>query len=325
MFQRILKDDSEIIVFERHVSDLFFSNVAISDIEIMGTWPMVEQVLPSLFGLVSSEDRPVIACFGVTADSPRLKGADWIEGNLSDFGQSRDIVLGSRAAEFLGVKLGDTAPLGHDSFPVGGIIRTENGFEDGGVFMPLAQAQEFFHKDGVASIASVSLFDDNLREAFIAKVKEGFPDLTALETEEFGNSYSQFRIIEATAWAVGGSAFLLGGLSVANTMIMSVFGRIREIAILRVNGFSPTQIASLIFGESSVITFFGVALGIGVGFGTMLVLQRVPLFQGYVDTQLHGSVLGVVVALAFVTGIGGALYPALYAMRIHPAEALRFE
>ena len=291
----------------------------------MRAWPGVTNAMPSLFGLVSSDDRPVIACFGVTEEAPRLISAEWLAGSLDKFESSEGIVLGSRAAEFLKVDLGDAAPLGHESFTVTGIVRTKNGFEDGGVFMPLAQAQEFFHKEGVASIASVTLDDDRQRQPFIAQIKETFPDLTALETEEFGNAYSQFRIVKTTAWAVGGCAFLLGGLSVANTMIMSVFGRIREIAILRVNGFSPAQIAGLIFGESTLVALAGVVVGILVGIGSMLVLQQVPLLQGYVDTEIHGGVLGVVMALALLTGLAGALYPAFYATRIHPAEALRFE
>jgi putative ABC transport system permease protein len=119
--------------------------------------------------------------------------------------------------------------------------------------MPLALAQAFFHKDGVASIATVKLKRKEDKVAFKAKVERHWEGLIALENEEFSRSYSQFRILKSTAWAVGGCAFLLGGLSVANTMIMSVFTRIREMAILRVCGFSRWQIAGLIFGESSVL------------------------------------------------------------------------
>ena len=79
----------------------------------------------------------------------------------------------------------------------------------------------------------------------------------ALENQEFSRSYSQFKILKVTAWAVGGCGLLLGGMGVANTMIMSVFTRIREIAILRVNGFSHPQIGGIIFGESAMVSLFG--------------------------------------------------------------------
>lgn len=55
----------------------------------------------------------------------------------------------------------------------------------------------------------------------------------ALENREFNSSYNSFKILNFTAWAVGICAFCLGGLGVANTMLLSVFTRIREIAVLR--------------------------------------------------------------------------------------------
>ena len=84
----------------------------------------------------------------------------------------------------------------------------------------------------------MKLKNRNDQAAFKAQVKQQYANLIALEDDEFDRSYSQFKILKATAWAVGGCGVLLGGLGVANTMIMSVFTRIREIAILRVNGFS---------------------------------------------------------------------------------------
>jgi putative ABC transport system permease protein len=156
-------------------------------------------------------------------------------------------------------------------------------------------------------------------------VKAKFANLIGLEDAEFARSYSQFRILKATAWAVGGCGLLLGGLGVANTMIMSVFTRIREIAILRVNGFSHLQIATMIFGESAVVSLLGAVLGLVTGICLLFALKLVPALHGYVDVAIQPVVLLIVILLALLTGIFGALYPAIYAMRIHAVEALRFE
>jgi putative ABC transport system permease protein len=156
-------------------------------------------------------------------------------------------------------------------------------------------------------------------------IEQTYPTLVALENEEFNQSYSQFRILKTTSWLVGGIAFLLGGLSVANTMTLSVFGRIREIAILRVNGFSRGQVASLIFGESILISLVGVIIGTGISFASLHLLKALPALQGYIDTELSPLLILAVIAMSFFTGIAGALYPALYAMKIKPADALRFE
>ena len=54
-------------------------------------------------------------------------------------------------------------------------------------------------------------------------------------------------------------------------------------------------------------------------------MKEVPALHGYVDVTIRPMLMSIVVLLALLTGIAGALYPAAYAMRIKAAEALRFE
>jgi len=326
MFSGILSSDSEIIVFERNVSDLFFSNVPASAVAEIAAWPMVAHADPVLFGIVSSADHPIVTCFGVTASDARIRKATWLQGDRATFAQhADDVVLGERAAEFLSTSMGSQVQIGHGSFHVIGILKTANGFEDGGVFMPLVAAQRFFHKEGSSSVITIKLRNKDDATTFKSKVKASYANLIALEDAEFTRSYSQFKILKATAWAVGGCGLLLGGLGVANTMIMSVFTRIREIAILRVNGFSNVQIAAMIFGESAIVSVFGALVGLSIGTAFLYALKLVPALHGYVDVTLQPAVLLIVIALALCTGVAGALYPAIYAMRIRAVEALRFE
>lgn len=326
MFSSILSSDSEIVVFERNVSDLFFSNVPAEAVRQIASWSIVQHADPVLFGIVSSADHPIVTCFGITADDARLRKATWIQGQRSDFARHNDdIVLGERAAEFMAATLGGMVQVGHGSFHVIGIVKTANGFEDGGVFMPLTSAQTFFHKEGSSSVITVKLRDKNETSDFKQRIKSRFPNLVGLEDDEFTRTYSQFKILKATAWAVGGCGLLLGGLGVANTMIMSVFTRIREIAILRVSGFSNPQIATMIFGESAIVSVVGAIAGLLLGTILLLTLKQVPALHGYVDVTIQPFVVLVVILLALLTGVAGALYPAAYAMRIRAVEALRFE
>jgi putative ABC transport system permease protein len=215
--------------------------------------------------------------------------------------------------------------IGNGDFVVAGIFETENGFEDGGVFLPLPVAQEFFEREGISSVVAIKLRDDSQGAAFKAAVAAVHPKLIALENREFNQGYTQFRILNLTAWAVGLCAFLLGGLGVANTMLLSVFGRIREIAVLRVCGFSKGQVAVLIFGEAVAIAALGVALGLGLGYGALAALEHAPQFQGYIQAVVKPGVLLGIVVTAIVTAVLGAIYPAQFAARIQPAEALRYE
>ena len=326
MFERILAVDSHYLVFEKNVSDLFFSSVTDEQVAALRKMPQVELAQPLLFGLVSSGDRPIITCFGLEADNSRLVKAHWLEGTPAEFGKVKDgIWLGSRAAEFLKTKKGESVEIGNGTFVVAGIFATENGFEDGGVFLPLKTAQEFFSREGIASVVAIKLRDESQGAAFKAAVAAAHPKLIALENREFSQGYTQFRILHLTAWAVGLCAFLLGGLGVANTMVLSVFSRIREIAVLRVCGFSKGQVAALILGEAAAIAALGVVVGLGLGYAALAVLERLPQFQGYVQAIVKPGMLVGIVVTAIVTAVIGAIYPARFAARIQPAEALRYE
>ena len=97
MFERILSSDSHYLVFERNVSDLFFSSVPETDAQDIRALPHVASAHPLLFGVVSSPGFPVITCFGLEAEDPRLTHAKWLEGSRERFGASEgEIFLGAR-------------------------------------------------------------------------------------------------------------------------------------------------------------------------------------------------------------------------------------
>ncbi|MBI2498447.1 MAG: ABC transporter permease, partial [Opitutae bacterium] len=208
MFQQILSSDSHYLVFERNVSDLFFSSVTRAQVVALRARPGVLEAHPVLFGIVSSPDHPVITCFGLEADDPRLARATWRSGSVADFGRrTGEVYLGSRAAEFLPTSFGSDIEIGRGRFRVGGVLRTENGFDDGGIFLPLAEAQRFFHRGDAASVVTVRLADQSAGQAFKSALERAEPGLVALENREFSSSYNSFKILNFTAWAVGICAF----------------------------------------------------------------------------------------------------------------------
>ncbi|MDR3405643.1 MAG: ABC transporter permease [Chthoniobacter sp.] len=326
MFQSILANESQYVVFEKDVSDLFFSSVTMDQIHQLRALPMVKRVDPMLVGIVSSPDHPIVTCFGLEATDPRIVKARWLSGDAARFGtETGTIYLGRRAAEFLKASTGQTIPIGKGGFRVAGVFQTENGFEDGGVFMPLAHAQAFFHREGLASVATIKLRNADDGKALKAAVSADLQGLVALENREFNQSYSQFRILNFTSWAVGICSFFLGGMGVANTMLMSVFTRIREIAILRVCGFSKRQVAALIFGEAAVVAGVGTAAGFSIGLLALKTMNAMPQFQGYVQAMIRPDIVGAIIVISFATAFAGSLYPAYFASTIQPADALRFE
>ena len=201
----------------------------------------MKEARPVLFTIVAAPDRPVVTCFGISAADGRLKKGEWLQGAAGGFhGRWRRAWCSASGRRISCMReAGGTIELGQGTYPVAGVVRMENGFENGGVFMPLRHVPARVSQGG-------RLLGDDRGARRWARLGRGegldgrhhHERLAALENEEFSRTYSQFRIMKTTAWVVGGCAFLLGGLSVTNTMILSVFGRIKELAIARVCGFS---------------------------------------------------------------------------------------
>jgi len=93
----------------------------------------------------------------------------------------------------LAAKSGDIITVGQGDFTVAGILQTENGFEDGGVFLPLKTAQTFFSRGGISSIIAITLRDEAQGAAFQAAVAAAYPKLLALENREFNQAILSSR------------------------------------------------------------------------------------------------------------------------------------
>ncbi len=110
-------------------------------------------------------------------------------------------------------------------------------------------------------------------------------------------------------------------LSIVNTMLMSVSERIIEFGVLKANGWSRSDVMRLITFESAVLGFGGGVCGCVIGWGmTQFVNYNWP-------EQIHllASPGLLVFSLSFATllGIGGGLYPAVWATRMMPMDAIR--
>jgi len=114
---------------------------------------------------------------------------------------------------------------------------------------------------------------------------------------------------------------VIAGLSIVNTMLMSVSERTIEFGVLRANGWSRNDILKLITMESGLLGAIGGILGSAAGFASTHVLnsiwpERLHLYAGpeLILIGLGGSVL---------LGILGGAYPAWYAARMSPMAAIR--
>lgn len=326
LVERTLAADSHFLVYERAAADLFFSGVTAPQLAGLRALPQTQSAQPMIVGLVSAPGHPLIACFGLEAGHPRLTQVKWLAGSAADFGRRKNGVwLGARTAKFLDAAMSDSIEIGRGKFIVAGIFESDNAFENGGVILPLAAAQEFFQRESVASVVAVQLRNPAQGEAFTQAVGELYPGLSVVESGAIGRNFPQFQILPLSAWAIGAGAFLLGALVVANVMNLSVAGRTRELAALRVCGFAKSRIAALIFGEASAIALLGLAVGLPLGLGALAILPRVPQLHGYFQGVVAPPLIAGVAVATFISALTGAFWPARRAARIQPAEALRHD
>jgi putative ABC transport system permease protein len=119
--------------------------------------------------------------------------------------------------------------------------------------------------------------------------------------------------------ALGAVALLVGGVGIANVMVISVIERRSEIGLRRALGARAVHIAIQFLGESVLLSLFGGLLGIALGAAATAAYAQ---FQGWIVVVPVLAVIGGV-GIAILLGIFAGLYPALRAARLAPAEALR--
>jgi len=128
-----------------------------------------------------------------------------------------------------------------------------------------------------------------------------------------------FSMFANLALGLGGVALLVGGIGIANTMVVSVMERRGEIGVRRALGARTGQIALQFILEAGFIGLFGGVMGVGIG------VYAVFCFAAY-NAISFAVPLWVVVAgpgLAVLVGVLAGLYPCLKAARQSPTVTLR--
>jgi len=140
-------------------------------------------------------------------------------------------------------------------------------------------------------------------------------------------------VLQTMLGSVGGLALFVASIGIANTMVMAVYERTREIGILKAIGASPGDIRALFMAEAAFIGLVGGIVGTIGGWLLGLGLNRLILaILRWREVPMEGTffvVTGWLVALALVfatvVGLLAGLYPAARAARLDPLEALRYE
>ncbi len=139
-----------------------------------------------------------------------------------------------------------------------------------------------------------------------------------------------FGIFRGILAGIGGVALLVAAIGIANTMVMAVLERTREIGIMKAVGASPRDIRALFLAEAAYVGVFGGILGLGLGLAGGQIIERVirelnprtsPAAIFVVGPDLALGALALALGVALVAGF----LPARRAMRMSALSALRYE
>lgn len=260
------------------------------------------------------------------------------------------VYLGEKLAGQLGLKLGSEAvalsaasdgSLGAERFRVAGIYRTGSATFDGQiVYVPLKSLQSLLVADGKINNLVIRLRDaeraQEVRDRLAARLR-GLPVVTLAWSDIDQELVAVRRYQDALLAIVLAVIFAIVALGVVDTMMMSMFERVREFGLLMAMGARPFFVVRLILLEAGLLCLLGAACGLSAGAGLILHYGRrglaLPLkdavgyfmpFDSVLRLRFNWPMHLLALAAVLATSLVGGIIPALKAARMKPTESLRY-
>ncbi len=186
------------------------------------------------------------------------------------------------------------------------------------------------YKDFCYSSATLEVDDIEHVEAVVAAVRElGYNAST--NQEYLDSMQKQFFIIQAVLGGIGAVSLFVAAIGIANTMMMAIYERTKEIGVMKVLGCSLKTIRRMFLLEAAGIGFFGGLIGSILSFILSVMINTLAA-SGGASLGIAGDISYippwlVLVAMGFsmVVGIVAGILPASRGMKLSPLAAIRGE
>jgi putative ABC transport system permease protein len=259
---------------------------------------------------------------------------------------SQDVLVGERLAVRLGEKSGDELTVAGREFRVSGILST-GGVEDDEIVAPLALAQEILGRPGAVRRVYVSALTKP-EDAFARRDPKSlsgaiydrwycspYPQSIAFQlAEAIPNSHAEqirqvahnegavLTRIEGLIFLITLAALFASALAVSAAMATAIFERRAEVGLMKALGAGKLAVASIFFGEATLLALLGGLAGFGVG--SVLAHQIGQSIFGS-EISIAPVLLPVILAIAVLVTFAGSAFAIRRAVEMDPVFALRGE
>ena len=320
------------------------------EIDALAGDPAVRAFAPRIRGegLVTSPSASVgVRVLGI--DPRRERSLSLVAGSLVEgryLEVPRRALLGEGLARRLAVEVGDkivisaqdlSGDMTGEAVRVGGIFRTPLAALDRAtLFLSLEEAASLF---GLGSAISEVVVLGGARDeipALQARVLAALPEREVRRWDELQPLLRyMLDTMDQMAWGLYLTIFIAMSFGIANVLLMAIFERIREIGILLALGLSRSRLVFMVVSESIFVTLVGLGIGFGLaGLCLVLLSGGIDLSAFSEGMAAFGMGTRIVPALgiqdltiptvvALITALLASAWPALRAVRLRPAEAVR--
>jgi lipoprotein-releasing system permease protein len=260
-----------------------------------------------------------------------------LDGSWAEFAQSRDgMLLGTGAAQKLGVKVGDTVTLvgprgvratakvmGTFSFSVQAI-------DDGRAMVPLKMGQTVLSRPDIVSRIEIRLGDPDLAQLYAERMERLFGVQVESWQKVNASFLSLFVVQDVITAFIIGAILIVGGFGILAIQIMIVLQKTRDVALLRATGFRRRDILRMFLLQGALVALTGAAIGNVSGHfileGVSHIKIKASTQFGRADTLLVDDdpqmyLWGAAFALA--VGLAASAIPAWRGAKVEPVDVLR--
>ncbi|TMQ26373.1 MAG: ABC transporter permease [Candidatus Rokuibacteriota bacterium] len=264
------------------------------------------------------------------------------EGRVLRRGDRRVAVVGASFAASHGLRVGSALVLEDEPYEVVGVLERTLTAPDRFVIVPIEDARrQWIAKDrllrtviasGAAAVnaadlntgAAVGWGDGEDPDVVARRIAERVKDVNVQIPSDLSRLLrSSTAFFSALLGGLGVLAFVIGGLSLANTVAAAVFERIRDFGVKRALGATDWQLGREVLGEALAVTLSGGAVGVALAVMLGTGVDRWAARSGQQLFLFSGRLLGGSLVFSLLLGAAAATYATLRVVRLSPAEAIR--